>query len=91
MEKYWKNPDGTTNTWNRTAWNNPFPKYTDNPYWTRYMNYPNDKRDRIYGNAGLTWQMTGWLSGTLRYNRDYYTDVREERIAVGSNNISESL
>ncbi len=89
MEKYWRNPDGTHNTWNRTAWDNPFPKYTDNPYWTRYMNYPNDQRDRIYGNAGLTWQMTDWLSGTVRYNRDYYTDVREERIAVGSNNISE--
>jgi TonB-linked SusC/RagA family outer membrane protein len=89
MEQYWRNADGTHNTWNRTAWNNPFPKYTDNPYWTRYMNYPNDGRDRIYGHVGLTWQIARWVSGTVRYNRDYYTDMREERIAVGSNNISE--
>ncbi len=91
MEEYYINPDRTHNTWNRTSYNNAFPKYTDNPYWTRYMNYQNDSRDRIYGNVGLTYQLTDWLSATGRYNLDYYTDRREERIAVGSNNISEYL
>ncbi|MCD4732188.1 MAG: SusC/RagA family TonB-linked outer membrane protein [Bacteroidales bacterium] len=91
MEEYWQNPDGTQNTWNRTAYNNAFPKYTDNPYWTRHMNYQNDGRDRVYGNFGFTAEITDWLSFTGKYNLDYYTDRREERIAVGSNNISEYM
>ncbi len=91
MEEYWQNPDGTQNTWNRTSYSNAFPKYTDNPYWTRYMNYQNDGRDRLYGNVGLTYQLLDWLSVTGRYGLDTYTDRREERIAVGSNNISEYM
>jgi TonB-linked SusC/RagA family outer membrane protein len=86
LHDYWINPDGTTNTWNRSAWNNPFPKYTDNPYWTRYRNYENDGRDRFYGNVGFTYEFFEFLKLTAKVNQDYYTDRREERIAIGSNN-----
>ena len=85
MKKYWINPDGSQNTWNRTSWDNPFPKYTDNPYWTRYKNYENDQRDRFYGNIGVTYEFTDWLKITGKINKDFYTDRREERRAVGSN------
>ena len=86
LHDYWINPDGTTNTWNRSAWNNPFPKYTDNPYWTRYQNYENDGRERFYGNVGFTYEFFEFLKLTAKVNQDYYTDRREEKIAVGSNN-----
>lgn len=42
-------PDGTQATWNRESWNDPTPAYSNNPYWSRYKNYQNDTRDRIYG------------------------------------------
>ena len=85
LHQYWINPDGTTNTWNRSAWDNPFPKYTDNPYWTRYRNYENDGRDRFYGNIGFTYEFFDFLKLTAKVNQDYYTDRREERVAIGSN------
>lgn len=83
MSNY-KNPDGSQRTWNRIAWNNPRPKYTDNPYWTRYMNYQNDARNRFFGNIGLTLEITDWMKATAKAMTDYYTDRREERIAIGS-------
>ncbi len=86
LHDYWLNPDGTTNTWNRSAWNNPFPKYTDNPYWTRFKNYENDGRNRFIGNVGFTYEFCDFLKLTAKVNQDFYTDRRVERIAIGSNN-----
>lgn len=80
----WKNPDGSQRTWNRTAWNNAAVKYTDNPYWTRYMNYQNDRRDRLFGNTGMNLTFTPWLKLTGRVGVDFYTLKQEERLAIGS-------
>ncbi len=87
-EQYWTNPDGTQNSWNRTSYNNPFPMYWDNPYWVQYKNYPEDWRNRVFGNVGLTYEFTDWLSITGKVNTDWFADRREERIAQGSNAIS---
>lgn len=80
----YKNPDGSQRTWNRISADNPNPQYWDNPYWTRYENYQNDSRDRIFGNIGMTWNLNSWLSLTGRLLKDFYTEQRQERIAVGS-------
>jgi TonB-linked SusC/RagA family outer membrane protein len=85
LEDYWLNGDGTQNTWNRTAWDNGFPKYWDNPYWTSNMNYANNNRERVFGNFGATYELNDWLRITGKVNKDFYTDRREERLAVGSN------
>lgn len=90
LENY-KSPDGTNRTWNRRAWDDPRPNYSDNPYWTRYENYQNDSRDRYYGNAGLTYKITDWLKVTSKYNMDSYTFRNEERVAVGSQALSSYL
>lgn len=82
--KAYKNPDGSQRTWNRISASNPDPQYWDNPYWTRYENYQNDNRDRVFGNVGITWKLNSWLSLTGRLLKDFYTETREERIAVGS-------
>ncbi len=82
--KRFENPDGTMRTWNRQSADNPRPQYWDNPYWQRYKNYENDGRDRVYGNAGLKYQLAPWLTLTGRVLTDFYSEYREERIAVGS-------
>jgi hypothetical protein len=78
------NPDGTQRTWNRVSWDDPTPMYSDNPYWTRNMNYENDSRDRYYGNIGLSYQILPWLTATGKANLDSYTFRVQERVAVGS-------
>lgn len=82
--KAYQNPDGTMRTWNRISADNPRPNYWDNPYWAREKNYQTDGRDRVFGNMGLTYKVNSWLSITGRILSDFYTDFREDRIAVGS-------
>lgn len=72
-------------TWNAN-WNgeNYVPAYSDNYYWVRYENYQNDERDRYTGNVALDYKINDWMSILGRFTFDNYTEVREERVAVGS-------
>ena len=76
--------DGSQITWNRKSVNDPSPNYFDNPFWTVYENYSEDQRDRIFGNASITYKILPWLTATGRGMVDTYTDRREERQAIGS-------
>jgi hypothetical protein len=76
-------------TWNRTNWDDPSAIYTDNPYWMRYENYNTDNRKRYLGNVRLDYDVTDWLSIMGRASLDTYSEIREERIAVSSNQVSE--
>ena len=60
------------------------PLYWDNPYWTRYKNFESDGRTRFYGNVFATYSLTDWLDVTAKASIDTYTELREERRAVGS-------
>ena len=60
------------------------PIYWDNPYWSRYENYQNDIRDRIYGNIAMNYKINDNFSALLRFTLDTYSETREERRAVGS-------
>lgn len=84
MKQYYKLPDGNQLTWNRTSSANAAAKYTDNPYWVAYESYPEDTRDRLFGNAALAATLMEGLMLTGRLGHDQYTDIRQERIAVGS-------
>lgn len=77
-------PDGTQATWNRVAWDNAAPNYSNNPYWSRYMNYQNDSRNRIYGNAGISYKILLELKFQYKANLDFFVDKQYERVAVGS-------
>ncbi|ARS36679.1 SusC/RagA family TonB-linked outer membrane protein [Pontibacter actiniarum] len=79
---------GQNMSWNRTAWDDPTPIYTDNPYWTRYENYNNDNRKRYLGKVQLDYKVTDWLSIMGRAALDTYNEMREERVAVGSNEVA---
>lgn len=63
---------------------NPSLIYHNNPYFERYENYEQDRRDRFFGNAALNYQVTDWLSIMGRVALDSYDEIQEERVAVGS-------
>lgn len=60
------------------------PIFFDNPYWVLYENYETDTRNRLFGNVNLTYEMTDWLSITGRTSVDTYSELQEERHAIGS-------
>lgn len=60
------------------------PMYWDNPYWTRYKNFSTNDRNRLIGNISLTYDLRDWLSLVGRLSLDQYSELREERKAVGS-------
>lgn len=78
------NPDGTQRVWNRNAWDDPTPAYSDNPYWTRYRNYQDDVRNRLFGNVGVLFTPMEGLSIQGKWNLDYYNLREMERNAIGS-------
>ena len=64
------------------------PHYFDNYYFNRYENYTTDNRSRTFGNVSLDYEINDWLNFTGRFSTDRYSEVQEERIAVGSVDVS---
>jgi len=87
--KNYKNPDGTQRTWNRNDVFDPKPAYSDNPYWTQYMNYGQSSRDRLTGNFFGGYKFNDYLKVQGKVMMDTYTDRREARTAVYSQSSSE--
>ncbi|MBS9765996.1 MAG: SusC/RagA family TonB-linked outer membrane protein [Flavobacteriaceae bacterium] len=82
--RQYKNIDGSQRSWNRSAWNDATPHYSDNPYWTVFENYGDDERDRLFGNVSLTWNISEDLSLKGSAYGDTYTFYNRERSNVGS-------
>ncbi len=82
--KDYKLANGQQRGWNRTSWDNATLKYSDNPYWTAYENYTTDKRQRIYGNASLTYNFTKDLYVVGNLLGDVYSFTNDTRVAIGS-------
>ncbi len=70
-------PNGMPYNWNSN--------YHNNPYWTVYKNTNSRKRERVYGNVSLSYQLTDWLSLMGRYGIDYYNEFRKAVTYEGSN------
>jgi outer membrane receptor protein involved in Fe transport len=62
--------------------------YFDNYYFNRNENFSTDERNRIFGNFVVDYNLTDWLTFTGRMSTDRYSELREERIAVGSVDVS---
>jgi TonB-linked SusC/RagA family outer membrane protein len=75
---------GRNVTWNPKSPTNLDPIYWDNPYWARYENYQTDERNRLLGWVQADWKITDYLSLMGRYSIDTYSELHEERKAVGS-------
>jgi TonB-linked SusC/RagA family outer membrane protein len=71
----YKNEDGTQYNWNYN--------YHANPYWIALENRNWDDRDRIIGQASLSYQLAQWLSATVRSGTDWYHDFRKRTYAFG--------
>ena len=82
--KDYKLANGMQRTWNRTAWDDPTPLYSDNPYWTIYENTSDDNRHRFFGNVGLSYYFTKKLYVTGKAYGDTYSQTITSRVAIGS-------
>lgn len=71
-------------TWNWADPDNLVPIFWDNPYFVRYQNYETDTRNRYFGNVNLNYKLTDWLNILGRVSVDNYSEIQEERKAVGS-------
>ncbi len=83
------NASGEQNvTWNMKGYSDPDnflkPAYWDNPYFQRYHNYENDSRDRFLGYMKFDYKIKDWVTATARLSTDTYSEIQEERRAVGS-------
>lgn len=82
--KDYKLADGSQRTWNRTAYNDPTPLYSDNPYWIINENIATDQRVRTFGSAGLTYNFSKNLYAVGKVYGDSYSLTNTERVAIGS-------
>ncbi len=69
------NADGSIFNWNHN--------YHNNPYMTLYENLNTLDRDRLIGNATVSYQFTPWLSAYIRTGGDIYSNATSERKFVG--------
>ncbi|MDF2833839.1 SusC/RagA family TonB-linked outer membrane protein [Chryseobacterium indoltheticum] len=86
--KDYKLVDGSQRTWNRSAYDDPTPLYSDNPYWTVNENTSADSRQRFFGNAGLTYNFDKHFYVVGKVYGDVYSQNISSRVAVGSQAIS---
>lgn len=83
-QKYLYDTFNKNYTWNIQSPVNLSPSYWDNPYFTRYQNYQNDKRERFAGNFSLNYDLSKHINLLGRVGIDGYNMIIEERRAVGS-------
>ncbi|WP_233890276.1 SusC/RagA family TonB-linked outer membrane protein, partial [Tenacibaculum piscium] len=74
-------------TWNTYGSYKVEPKYHDNPYFQRYENYNSFNRDRFFGNFSINTELTSWMGATARAGIDTYSQIQEERTAIGSKRV----
>ena len=84
LESIYQYPDGTMASWNRNGYDDPSAAYHNNIYWSRYKNYENDERNRVYGNLGTSYKIFPFLKAQYKVNLDFFVDKQYERNAVGS-------
>ena len=80
---------GENITWNPNSPDNLSPIYSDNPYWTFYENYQTDTRNRYFGNVNLNYELSDVFTLLGRFSFDTYSELQEERINVGSADVSQ--
>jgi hypothetical protein len=58
--------------------------FRNNPYFLLDNNLLTNKVDRVFGNASLSYDPTSWLNIVFRQSVDSYSDIRQQKIAVGT-------
>ena len=75
---------GKNITWNWADPSDLKPIYWNNPYWQRANDFETDWRNRVFGNVALNYKITDNIDILGRVTMDTYTELQEERVAVGS-------
>lgn len=88
QESAYFNSGGLNRTWNLSSPTNSSAIYWDNPYFIRYKNYESDSRQRYFGNASLNYKVNDWINVMGRVTVDNWTQLQEERRAVGTTGVS---
>ncbi|WP_316803098.1 SusC/RagA family TonB-linked outer membrane protein [Pedobacter nototheniae] len=65
-------------------WNN---SYYSNPYFIAYENTVAQRRDRLIGTVGLTYQINSAFKANFHTGNDYYNDRRKSKVAYGTNGV----
>lgn len=84
LKDVYLNSGGQNVTWNTNSPTDLSPAYWDNPYFQRYQNYQNDSRERFNGYFKFDYKLNDWLTSTVRISDDTYSELQEERKAIGS-------
>lgn len=87
-DAYWRHE--TNNTWNQHfgPTGELQPEFWNNPYFDRYKSFESDSRDRFFGYTSLTYKPLSWLSIMGRISLDGFSELLEERKAVGTIGVS---
>ena len=80
----YRTPDGTQRSWNISSPTNLKPLYWDNPFLGVYESPIGNTRERVFGDVSLKYDILENLSIQGWARTDFYTDRREQRLAVGS-------
>ncbi|MBA6154782.1 SusC/RagA family TonB-linked outer membrane protein [Gelidibacter maritimus] len=78
------NLTGQNTTWSIGGPDDVSVQFHDNPYFQRENNFNTLDRDRFFGNLALNTEIASWFDITGKGAVDYYHQLQEERIAVGS-------
>lgn len=65
------------------------PLYWNNPYFEAYENYSQDKRDRFFGNVGLTYEVMDGLKLSGFARSDMFTQNIDTRSARGGRSLQD--
>ncbi|MCV9930159.1 SusC/RagA family TonB-linked outer membrane protein [Flavobacterium sp. LS1R49] len=85
------NITGKNTTWSVGGPNDLSIQFHDNPYFQRNNNYNSLNRDRFFGNFALSTDVNKWLNIVGKGSIDFYQQLQEERIAVGSKRTPNTL
>lgn len=68
----------------------PLARFTNrnNPYWVALKRFENVRRDRLFGNATLRYQLLKWLYVQGRFGMDYFTRPYDYNRPTGTRSIS---
>ena len=68
----------------------PLARFTgrNNPYWTANKQFTHSRRDRLFGNVSVRYDLTDWLYAMARIGQDYYTNTEDYNRATGSRDLS---
>jgi TonB-linked SusC/RagA family outer membrane protein len=86
--KTYRNPDGSYRSWNITGPQNTTPLYWDNPYTEAYANNSRFRNEKLFGDLGLTYKVTDFLTASVIARKDLNNYNFDSRIASGTKRVA---